>query len=180
MFRIKPHTSQKYSEGSNKTLGAPIPRDPQTEIELCLSVSCGVRVSSGLLQGQGIWVQQTWVWHKPFSRRSPLTPPYSRQNLHRTGKQTLGGKKWNLLHTTAYQDPGERGSESTRDWPRLAHECPGCFDRGMRWWWPAAGLLHTDCSSVWMGPFEKVTNIFINSISLASGQTTGRGLSPTH
>ena len=34
-----------------------------------------VRVSSGLPQGQGLWVQQTWVWHKPFWRRSPLTPP---------------------------------------------------------------------------------------------------------
>ena len=75
MFRIKPHSSQRCSEGSNKTLGAPIPRDPQTETELCLSVSCRVRVSSGLLQGKGMWVQQTWVWHKPSSRRSPLTPP---------------------------------------------------------------------------------------------------------
>ena len=25
-----------------------------------------VRVSSGLLQGQGFWVQQTWVWHNPL------------------------------------------------------------------------------------------------------------------
>ena len=32
-----------------------------------------VQVSSGLLQG--LWVQQTWVWHKPSWRRSPLTPP---------------------------------------------------------------------------------------------------------
>ena len=32
-----------------------------------------VRVSSGLLQG--LWVQQTWVWHKPSWRRSPLTHP---------------------------------------------------------------------------------------------------------
>ena len=31
--------------------------------------------SSGLPQGQGLWVQQTWVWHKPSGRRSPLTPP---------------------------------------------------------------------------------------------------------
>ena len=55
------------------------------------SVSCGVtqrlrqncvraspvevRVSSGLPQGRGLWVQQTWVWHRPSWRRSPLTPP---------------------------------------------------------------------------------------------------------
>ena len=34
-----------------------------------------VWVSSGLPQGQGLWVQQTWVWHKPSWRRSPLIPP---------------------------------------------------------------------------------------------------------
>ena len=34
-----------------------------------------MQVSSDLLQGQGLWVQQTWVWHKPSWRRSPLTPP---------------------------------------------------------------------------------------------------------
>ena len=38
-------------------------------------------------------MQQTWVWHKPSWRRSPFTPPKSHQNLHRTGKQTLGGHK---------------------------------------------------------------------------------------
>ena len=45
-----------------------------------------VRVSSGLPQGQGLWVQQTWVLHKPLWRRSPLTPPQSSQNLHSTGE----------------------------------------------------------------------------------------------
>ena len=41
-FRIKPHTCQRRSEGSDKTLCAPGPRDPtETEPELCLSVSCG-------------------------------------------------------------------------------------------------------------------------------------------
>ena len=32
-------------------------------------------VSSGLPQWERLWVQQTWVWHKPSWRRSPLTPP---------------------------------------------------------------------------------------------------------
>ena len=37
-FRIKPHTCQRPSEGSN----IPGPRDPtETETELCLSISCG-------------------------------------------------------------------------------------------------------------------------------------------
>jgi len=44
------------------------------------------QVSSGLLQGQGLWVPQTRVWHKPSRRWSPLTPPESHQNLHRTGE----------------------------------------------------------------------------------------------
>ena len=29
-------------------------------------------VGGGLPQGQGLWLQQTWLWHKPFWRRSPL------------------------------------------------------------------------------------------------------------
>ena len=52
--------------GLKQALSAPAPRDPtETEPELCLSVSCGGMVSSGLPQGQRLWVQQTWVWHKP-------------------------------------------------------------------------------------------------------------------
>ena len=27
-----------------------------------------------LSQGQGLWVWQTWVWHEPSWRRSPLIP----------------------------------------------------------------------------------------------------------
>ena len=39
MFRIQPHTLQRLSEGSNKTLCAPGPRDPaETEPDLPLSV----------------------------------------------------------------------------------------------------------------------------------------------
>ena len=45
-----------------------------------------VWVGGGLPQGQGLWLQQTWLWHKPFWRRSPLAPPQSCQNLHGTGK----------------------------------------------------------------------------------------------
>ena len=50
------------------------PGDP-TEIkpDLPLSVSCRGTGQQWPAQGQGLWVQQTWVWHKPFWRRSPLT-----------------------------------------------------------------------------------------------------------
>ena len=44
--------------GFKQTLGALGHRDPaETKTELCLSVSCGVWISSRLLQGQGLWVQ---------------------------------------------------------------------------------------------------------------------------
>ena len=55
------------------------PRPTETEWDLPLSVWVSpeeVWVSSGLPQGQGLWVQETWshsLWHKPSWRRSPLT-----------------------------------------------------------------------------------------------------------
>ena len=39
-FRIKPHTCQRHSKGSNKTWCAPGPRDP-TETEPDLPLTCG-------------------------------------------------------------------------------------------------------------------------------------------
>ena len=59
-FRIKPHTHQRHSEGLDKTLCTP--GDPtETEPDLPLSGRVSpaeVQVSSGLLQGQGLSVQQ--------------------------------------------------------------------------------------------------------------------------
>ena len=77
---------------------------------------------------------QTWVWHKPSWRRSPLTHQRAARTYTGLGN-TLGGHKQNLVH----QDPGERSSEPTRDWPRLACECPGLPMGGVGRWWPAAG-----------------------------------------
>ena len=61
MFRIKPHTCQRCSEGSGRTLCSPGPRDPTgTEPDPLFS--------SGLLQGQKLWVQlprSHSLWHKP-------------------------------------------------------------------------------------------------------------------
>ena len=75
-FKIKPHTRQRCSEGSNKSCVHQDPETPtETETELCLSVSYGVWVSSGLPQGQGLWVQQTQVQHEPSWRRSSLSIP---------------------------------------------------------------------------------------------------------
>ena len=93
-FRIKPHSLQRCSEGSNTTCAHQDPGTPQRPRQnFVWEPPVEVQVSRGLPQGQGLWVQQTWVWHKPSWRKSPLNPPKSCQNLHRTGKKTLGGHK---------------------------------------------------------------------------------------
>ena len=60
MFRIKPRTRERCWEGTNKTLCAPGPRGhAETEPDLPLSVSVipvEAQVSSGLPQGQGLWL----------------------------------------------------------------------------------------------------------------------------
>ena len=151
--------------------------------------------SSGLLQGQGLWVQQTWeAWREtwvlleevaisstidllsrwPTNWRTIIPNKFSHccktsmahnrfPNLkiqqrdswrtpqgiwrpmgydYRTsigrGKQTLGGYKQKLVH----QDPGERSSDPTRDWARLAFECPEVSRGGVGRQWPAAGSGH--------------------------------------
>ena len=55
-FRIKPHSHQRCSESSNKTLCTPgDPTDIKLDLALSVSVSPEeVRVSSGLPQGQGL------------------------------------------------------------------------------------------------------------------------------
>ena len=59
-----------------KLLCPRIQRPPQRLSQYCVWVSpVEVQFSSDLPQGQGLWVQQTWVWHKPSWRRSSLTPP---------------------------------------------------------------------------------------------------------
>ena len=62
-FRIKPHTSHRYLVGSNKPCAHQDLETPQRLNENCIWVSpAEVCVSNGLLQGQGLWVQQTQVW----------------------------------------------------------------------------------------------------------------------
>ena len=127
----------------------PVPRTSpgDTQTQFCLGL-CGVSgtcdwegpVSGrGPPQGLGLWVQRTWVWHKPSWRRSPLTPPQSCQNLYRTGETD----PWRAqTETCEHQDAGERSSDPKRGWPRLARECPGVSGGGVGRWWPAAGWGH--------------------------------------
>ena len=112
VFSIKPHTRQRCSEGSNKPCVHQDPETPQKLRQKCVWVFPEeVQVSSGLLQGQGLWVQQTWVWHKPSWRGSPLTPPQSHQNLYRIGKDSWRGQ----TEPCAHQNPGERSNDTRRD-----------------------------------------------------------------
>ena len=125
----------------------------QRQTELHLSICVGVQVSSRLPQGQGLWVQQTWVRHKPSWRRLPLIPPWSCQNLHRTGEID----SWRAQTEPWTQSaPGPRRKEQ---WPhkRLTQTCPG-VSRSLQW---RRGLVvaccrvgGSECSSTCVGSFE--------------------------
>ena len=119
--RIKPHTHQRRLEVSSKPRAHQDPETPQRMRQSCVWVSpVQGRVSSGLPQGQGLQVQQTWVWHKPSWRRLPLTHHRATRTYTGLGKQTLGGHK---------QNPGcirtqEKGAVTPRETARLAQESP--------------------------------------------------------
>ena len=61
------------------------------------------------------------------------------------------------------QDPGERSSDLTRDWPRLACACPGVSSIGVGWWWPASGLGALSGAVHAWDLLKEVTIIFITS-----------------
>ena len=152
--RIKPHTHQRRLEVSSKPRAHQDPETPQRMRQSCVWVSpVQGRVSSGLPQGQGLQVQQTWVWHKPSWRRLPCV----------------------------HQNSGERSSDPTRDWARLGGECPGVSGRGVGQQWPAAGSGALSAAVLaWDLLKEALSYLHYLRHSLASGQTTGREHSPTH
>ena len=77
-----------------------------------------------------------------------------------------------------HQDPGERRSDPTEDWPRLPHEYPGVSVRGMGQRWPAAGG-GTECSNVCLGSSEEGRPyIYYLHHSLALVKITGKGTQP--
>ena len=137
------------------------PTETEPDLPLSFWVSpMEVQVSSGLLQGQRLWVQQTWVWHKPSWRRSPLTSPLSHQNFHRTGETD----SWRAqTKPCVHQDPGERSSDPKTDWPSLSHECTGVSGRGVGQWWPAAGLGAPSAAVPTLDLWKEVDIIFITS-----------------
>ena len=108
------------TRGTQTNLVHQDPETPQRLSQNCVWASpAEVQVSSGLLQGQGLWVQQTWVWHKPSWRMSPLTHRRAARTYTGLGKQTLGGHKQNLVRTRTQ----EKGAMAPQGSGRLAHEC---------------------------------------------------------
>ena len=168
-----PETLRRLKQNLVHTM-RPHPTETDPDLPLGVRVSpAEVQVISGLLQGQGLWVQQTSVWHKPSWRRSPLTPPYSYQDLHRNGET---GSWRAQTKPFVHQDPGERRNDPTRNWPRLAHECPGVSGGGMgQWWRPSTGS-----GALSAVPFEGGRHyLYYFHHGLTSDQTTGREHSST-
>ena len=88
-------------KGLKYTLCAPGPRDPtQTETELCLGVSWGAAGQQWTAAGQGLRVQQTWVWHKPSWRRLPLTHHRAMRTYTGLGNRLLEGRNRTLCTRT--------------------------------------------------------------------------------
>ena len=136
-----------------------------------------MRGGSGLPWGQGLWVQQSWVWHKPSWRRSPLTPPQRCQNLNRTRKQTVGGHKQSLVCTRTQERGEVTPEEIDPDLPVSVQESLGKPWVGVS----CCRVGGTACSTACMGTFER-SHHYLHYLhhSLASGQKAERAHSPAH
>ena len=122
-FRIKPHSRHSCSEGSNKPC-APGPRDPtETETELCLCVSCGHTGQQWTAIGAGaLGAADLVMTCLLLMEEVTINPPQSNQNLHRTGKQTLGGHKQNLVCTGTQEKEAVTPQETDTDLPVSVQE----------------------------------------------------------
>ena len=94
-------------------------------------------VSSGQLQGQELYVQQTWVWHRPLEDVA-INSTTTTRTYTGLGKQTLGGHKQNLLCTRTHEKEAVTPQETETDFPVKS---PGVSSRGMGQRWPAAGSV---------------------------------------
>ena len=123
MFRIEPHTCQRCSEASKRPC---VHQDPETppeaETELCLSISCRGPCQQWTATGQGLWVQQTWVWHKPSWRRSPLTHKRATETYTGLGNRLLEGTNRTLCAPTIKEQWPPQ--EKDPDLPRSLWESP--------------------------------------------------------
>ena len=134
-----------------QTFCAPGPKHPtETETELCPNVSCGVRVSSGLLQGRGSGGS------RPGYGISPLGG--GRHEPHHRAARTYTGLENRHLEGTnrTLCAPGTKRKEQSSH-KRVTQTCLG-VSRSLQWrcvlvvaCCRAGG---TECSSTCMGSFE--------------------------
>ena len=73
------------------------------EPELCLGVPRGGAGQHGTAAGQGLGVQQTWVWHRPPWRKMPLTPIELPELTQDWGTDSVGAQ----ARPCERQDPGK-------------------------------------------------------------------------
>ena len=146
--------------GLRQTLCTLGPRYPtETETKLCLSVSWGGTGQQWTATGAGALGTADLGMALALLVEVAIKPTIELPELTQNWEQTLGGHKENLVH----QDPGERSSDPTRDWPRLARECLGVSSGGMGQWWPAAGLGALSVAVCAQDILKAVAIIFITS-----------------
>ena len=177
-LRIEPHTSQRCSEGWSISCVNQDPETPQRLRQNCVWESPEVvRVSSGLPQRQGLWVQQTWVWRKSSWRRLLLTHHRASKTYTGLGNRLLEDTNWTLCTPAPRRKDQWPHKRLTQTWPWASRSL-----------WQMCGSAvaccrvgGTECSSVFMRPFEGGCH-YLHYLhhSLPSGQITGREHSPTH
>ena len=117
-----------------------------------------VQVGGDLLQGQRLWVQQTWVWHKS-SLVVAIYPTIELPELTQDWEIDSRRAQQNLVH----QDPGEKSSDPTGDCPGLACGCLGVSGGGVGLWWSAAWLGAVSVAEHAWDLLKEVTMTFITS-----------------
>ena len=145
-WRRSPLTPPKSCQADN----------PQTAEQLCQRNSRTVKKVLGPRANLPPWgsgkgtenAQRIWLWR-----------PVGYRTYTGLGKQTLGAQTKLCVH----QDPEERSSDPTRDWPRLACECPRVCGRGVCREWPAAGLGALSVAAHAQDLLKEVAIIFITS-----------------
>ena len=132
----------------------------ETETELCLGVSWGGTGQQWAAAGTGALgaadLGMAWGLLEEVAINPTIELPEFTEDWEIDSWKAQ-------TETCEHQDPRERSSDPTRDWPRLACECPGVSSGGVRWWWPAAGLGALSVAVHAWDLLRKVTIIFITS-----------------
>ena len=140
-FRLKPHSCQRHSEGSNKPSVRQDSEIQQRLSQNCLSISCG---------GMGLQWPATGVWGSGCSRPgygiSPLGGGHHQSHqINSTNiatrtyigleKQALGEHKQNLMHTRTQEKGALTLQETEPGLPVSVWESPveAWDDSGLSW-----------------------------------------------